>query len=98
MEKYAIVRWRDAVGVTGKTIKPNRITANLAVCESMGWIFTDVEGTLAVIHDRVISKGEEKRTQLTIIPKSWILEEKKLIQKQKKESQSKSDQKSLDTS
>lgn len=72
--KYGIVRWVDAAGARKRKLRPDKLTKELPIRESLGWLMEDKEGTVAVIHDHVLEDNGNLRrdVEFTIIPRSWI--------------------------
>jgi hypothetical protein len=72
--KYGIVQWADAAGVRKRKLRLDKLTKELPIRESLGWIMVDKEGTVAVIHDHVLEDNGNLRrdVEFTIIPSSWI--------------------------
>ena len=77
--RYAVVYWRDATGTSLNKVKTNRITANLSVNISVGRMFTDPDGTIALVHEYQEKSGIERRGELTIIPAVWVVKVIQLI-------------------
>lgn len=73
-QKYGIVQWKDAAGVRKRKLRLDKITKELPMRESLGWILKDKEGTVAVIHDHVLEDNGNLRrdVEFTIIPAAWI--------------------------
>lgn len=73
LPKYGIVQWRDATGAGGP-LRLDRLTKNLPIQETLGWLFEDREGTLAVIQERRVgAKGIQRNIELTLVPRSWVV-------------------------
>ena len=74
LPKYGIVQWADAAGVRKRKLRLDKLTKELPLRESLGWIMMDKEGTVAVIHDHVLEDNGNLRrdVEFTIIPSSWI--------------------------
>lgn len=87
-QKYGIVQWKDAAGVRKKRLRIDKITKELPMRESLGWILTDKEGTVAVIHDHVLEDNGNLRrdVEFTIIPAAWITKIIWLMEEKKNES------------
>jgi hypothetical protein len=65
--------------VTGK-VKPGSLVKSLPIKESVGWLFRDRDGTLAVIHERSVgTRGVERYGEFTLVPSSWVVEIVELI-------------------
>lgn len=74
LAKYGIVQWADAAGVRKRKLRLDKLTKELPLRESLGWLMMDKEGTVAVIHDHVLEDNGNLRrdVEFTIIPASWI--------------------------
>jgi hypothetical protein len=73
--KYGLVRWRDAAALRKKKLRPDKLTKELPMRESLGWLMSDGEGTIAVIHDHIPEHNGNLRrdVEFTIIPASWVV-------------------------
>jgi hypothetical protein len=74
LPKFGIVQWADAAGVRKRKLRLDKLTKELPLRESLGWLMVDKEGTVAVIHDHVLEDNGNLRrdVEFTIIPASWI--------------------------
>ena len=72
--KFGIVQWVDAANVRKRKLRPDKLTKELPIRESLGWLMADKEGTVAVIHDHVLEDNGNLRrdVEFTIIPAAWI--------------------------
>lgn len=72
--KFGIVEWVDAASIRRRSLRPEKLTKELPIRQSLGWLMCDKEGTVAVIHDHVLENNGNLRrdVEFTIIPAAWI--------------------------
>lgn len=71
--KYGIVKWRDATSAT--KIRLGRLKKNLPIKVTMGLIFTDPDGTLAIVQEyHEGTRGVERDGEFTLVPADWVVE------------------------
>lgn len=73
--RFGIVQWRDAAGLRKRKLRLDKLTKELPLRESLGWLMADAEGTIAVIHDHIPEHNGNLRrdVEFTIIPASWVV-------------------------
>ena len=74
--KYGEVRWHDAYG-NDKTskVRPGKMKKTLPVKASIGYLFMDSDGTLAIVHEYEPTPGVyQKNVEMTVVPAGWQVE------------------------
>ena len=73
---YGEVRWRDAYGNDGTTrVRPRKMGKTLPIKASVGRLFLDADGTLAIIHEYDPVMGVfQREVEMTVIPMGWVQE------------------------
>ena len=75
---YGEVRWQDAYGNDGTSKvprKPGKMKKTLPIKASIGKLFMDADGTLAIVHEYEPKHGVyQHQVEMTMIPQAWVQE------------------------